>query len=50
MPAPRPRPISDLLPRFQNVAQSSHYIVKFALPYSFDSSGLRSYLKKKGCK
>ena len=46
MPAPRPRPISDLLPRFQNV-QSSHYIVKFALPHSFDGDGLRSYLRRK---
>ena len=48
MPAPRPRPISDILPRFQNVAQSSHYIVKFALPHSFDGDGLRSYLRRKG--
>ena len=48
MPAPRPRPISDLLPRFQNVAQSSHYIVKFALPHSFNRNGLRSYLRRKG--
>ena len=28
MPAPRPRPISDFLPRFQNVAQTSQYLVK----------------------
>ena len=48
MPAPRPRPISDLLPRFQNVAQSSHYLVKFALPYSRTSNGLRSFLRRKG--
>ena len=48
MPAPRPRPISDFLPRFQNVAQTSQYLVKFALPYSRDSSGLRSYLRRKG--
>ena len=48
MPAPRPRPISDILPRFQNVAQSSHYIVKFALPYSRTASGLRSFLRRKG--
>jgi len=48
VPAPRPRPISDLLPRFQNVAQSSHYIVKFALPHSFNRNGLRSYLRRKG--
>ena len=48
MPAPRPRPISDILPRFQNVAQSSHYLVKFALPYSQTASGLRSFLRRKG--
>mgnify|MGYP003127587767 FL=1 len=47
MPAPRPRPISDFLPRFQNVAQTSQFIVKFALPYS-RSSGLRSFLRRKG--
>ena len=47
MPAPRPRPISDLLPRFQNVAQSSHYIVKFALPYN--QTGMDYvHFKKKG--
>ena len=44
MPAPRPRPISDFLPKFQNVAQTSQYIVKFALPVS----PLRSYLRRKG--
>ena len=48
MPAPRPRPISDFLPRFQNVAQSSHYLVKFALPYSQTANGLRSFLRRKG--
>tara|TARA_S200000501_G_scaffold127525_1_gene120489 strand:+ start:3087 stop:3953 length:867 start_codon:yes stop_codon:yes gene_type:complete len=48
VPAPRPRPISDLLPRFQNVAQSSHYIVKFALPHSFERNSLRSHLRRKG--
>tara|TARA_B100000401_G_scaffold402836_1_gene316028 strand:+ start:353 stop:1204 length:852 start_codon:yes stop_codon:yes gene_type:complete len=48
VPAPRPRPISDLLPRFQNVAQSSQYLVKFALPHSFERNGLRSYLRRKG--
>ena len=48
MPAPRPRPISDFLPRFQNVAQTSHYIVKFALPSSQSSDGLRSFLRRKG--
>ena len=44
MPAPRPRRISDFLPRMQNVAQTSHYLVKFALPVS----GVRSYLRRKG--
>ena len=48
MPAPRPRPISDFLPRFQNVAQSSHYLVKFALPYNQTANGLRSFLRRKG--
>jgi len=44
VPAPRPRRISEYLPRMQNVAQSSHYLVKFALPIS----DLRSYLRRKG--
>ncbi len=48
MPAPRPRPISDILPRFQNVSQSSHYLVKFALPYNDGPDGLRSFLRRKG--
>ena len=48
MPAPRPRPISDFLPRFQNVAQSSQFLVKFALPFSSGRGGLRSFLRRKG--
>ena len=48
MPAPRPRPISDFLPRIQNVAQTSQYLVKFALPFSRNSGGLRSFLRRKG--
>ena len=48
MPAPRPRPISDILPRFQNVAQTSQFLVKFALPFSRNSGGLRSFLRRKG--
>ena len=48
MPAPRPRPISEFLPRFQNVAQSSHYLVKFALPSDQSSTSLRSFLRRKG--
>tara|TARA_B100001175_G_scaffold289928_1_gene274007 strand:+ start:66 stop:899 length:834 start_codon:yes stop_codon:yes gene_type:complete len=48
VPAPRPRPISDFLPKFQNVAQTSQFLVKFALPFSRNSSGLRSFLRRKG--
>ena len=44
MPAPRPRQISDIMPRLQNVAQTSQYLVKFQLPVS----NLRSYLRRKG--
>ena len=44
MPAPRPRGISDILPRMQNVAQTSHYFVRFALP----NSDLRGFLRRKG--
>ena len=44
MPAPRPKKISDILPRMQNVAQTSHYFVRFALP----PTGLRNFLRRKG--
>ena len=44
MPAPRPRQISDIMPKLQNVAQTSQYVVKFQLPVS----SLRSYLRRKG--
>jgi len=44
VPAPRPRGISDILPRMQNVAQTSHYFVRFALP----NSDLRGFLRRKG--
>ena len=44
MPAPRPRQISDIMPKLQNVAQTSQYLVKFQLPVS----SLRSYLRRKG--
>ena len=44
MPAPRPRGISDILPKLQNVAQTSNYFVRFALP----PSGIRSHLRRKG--
>ena len=44
MPAPRPRGISDILPKLQNVAQTSKFLVKFVLP----SGSCRSYMRKKG--
>ena len=44
MPAPRPRGISDILPKLQNVAQTSNYFVRFSLP----PSGLRNHLRRKG--
>jgi len=44
VPAPRPRQISDILPKIQNVATTSHFLVKFALP----NGGLRGYLRRKG--
>jgi len=44
VPAPRPRQISDIMPKLQNVAQTSQYLVKFQLPVS----SLRSYLRRKG--
>ena len=44
MPAPRPRGISDILPKLQNVAQTSKFLVKFVLP----RGECRSYLRKKG--
>ena len=44
MPAPRPRQISDILPKLQNVATTSNFLVKFVLP----NSGLRTHLRRKG--
>ena len=44
MPAPRPRSISDILPKIQNVAQTSQFLVKFVLP----RGGCRTFLRKKG--
>ena len=44
MPAPRPRGISDILPKLQNVAQTSNYFVRFSLP----PTGLRNHLRRKG--
>ena len=45
MPAPIPKKISQILPKFQNVAQTSHYLVKFGMP---SSDGLKSHLQDKG--
>ena len=44
MPAPRPKRISDILPKIQNVAQTANYLVKFALP----NSPLKSMMRRKG--
>ena len=44
MPAPRPRRISDIMPKLQRVAQSSHFLVKFVLP----ASPLRTFMRQKG--
>ena len=44
MPAPRPRGISDIMPKLQNVPQTSNYFVRFSLP----PSGVRSHLRRKG--
>ena len=44
MPAPRPKRISDILPKLQNVAQTSNFLVKFVLP----NGELRSHMRRKG--
>ena len=44
MPAPRPRGISDIMPKLQNVAQTSQFLVKFVLP----RSECRTFLRRKG--
>ena len=44
MPAPRPRGISDIMPKLQNVAQSSQFLVKFVLP----RGDCRRFLRQKG--
>jgi len=41
---PIPKKISQILPTFQNVAQTSHYSVQFGLP----ASSLRDHLRAKG--
>ena len=44
MPAPRPRGISDIMPKLQNVSLSSQFLVKFVLP----RGNCRTYLRQKG--
>ena len=44
MPAPRPNRISDILPKLQNVAQTSNFLVKFVLP----NGELKSHMRRKG--
>ena len=44
MPAPRPRGISDIMPKLQNVAQTSKFLVKFVLP----RGDWRRFLRQKG--
>ena len=44
MPAPRPRKISDIMPKLQNVAQTSKFLVKFALP----PTSVRTFMRQKG--
>ena len=49
MTRPIPKKISQILPTFQNVAQSSHYVVEFGLPnYSSSGPNLTKFLKSKG--
>ena len=45
MSAPIPKKISQILPKFQNVAQTSHYLVQFGLP---SSGKLRAHLRTRG--
>ena len=45
MPAPIPQQISRILPKFQNVAQTNHYQVHFAMP---SKGSLASFLRSKG--
>ena len=50
MPAPIPQQISRILPKFQNVAQTNHYLVKFGLPPGtvYDPNTLKGHLRSKG--
>ena len=49
MPAPIPKKISQILPTFQNVSQTSNYLVKFALPPHTNNDGysLGHHLRRK---
>jgi len=44
VPAPRPRGISDIMPKLQNVAQTSQFLVKFVVP----RGDCRKFLRQKG--
>ena len=44
MPAASPRRISDIMPKIQNVAQTSQFLVKFVLP----TSPVRTFMRQKG--
>ena len=44
MAAPRPRGISDIMPKLQNVSLSSQFLVKFVVP----RGNCRTYLRQKG--
>ena len=50
MPAPRPRRISDIMPKIQNVAQTSQFLVKFVLPRGDNNNrrSLRGHMRRKG--
>ena len=49
MTRPIPKKISQILPTFQNVAQTSNYYVQCSLPSSADSGeDLRTHLQRKG--
>tara|TARA_Y100000739_G_scaffold147544_1_gene127076 strand:+ start:1418 stop:2257 length:840 start_codon:yes stop_codon:yes gene_type:complete len=47
VPAPFPKKISQILPTFQNVAQTSNYLVRFAIPNG-GAYPLTTHLRSKG--
>ena len=47
MPAPFPKKISQILPTFQNVAQTSNYLVRFSIP-NLGAYPLTTHLRAKG--